>query len=186
MITINLLPKEFKRVEHKIALPNKVYIVKGVVVLLLLHIILFLSGVAKKVQVISLRNTWVQLEPDSKKYGAIKTEVKEMEAKVGSVKDFLSRKASFTELFSSLMAVLPNGIWLERFSFSDGSGLIIQGSVISLTQNEMSIISKFLQGLKSNKVFSSLFSRIELDSVQRRTIKTYDVVDFVLVGALKG
>jgi hypothetical protein len=62
---------------------------------------------------------------------------------------------------------------------------VIQGSVVSLTQNEMTIIGKFLQDIKNNKMFSTHFSKIELNSVQRRTIKTYDVVDFVVVGDIK-
>jgi len=79
---------------------------------------------------------------------------------------------------------VPKGLWLQRFSLSS-EGLVIQGSVVSRTQNEMTIIGKFLQDLKVSKVFASTFSKIELSSVQRRTIKTFDVVDFVLLGSLK-
>ena len=64
-------------------------------------------------------------------------------------------------------------------------GMMIQGSVVSLSQNEMTAIGKFLQELKSNKTFTALWPKIELGSVQRRTIKTYDVVDFVLTGEVK-
>jgi hypothetical protein len=49
----------------------------------------------------------------------------------------------------------------------------------------MTIIGKFLQNLKANKTFEEAFSKIELGSVQRRSIKTYDVVDYILDGELK-
>ena len=184
MITINLLPNNLKKTEQKIVLPYKSYIVILFVLLIFLHFCLFSLAVIKKVQIAVLKKNWTRFEPRSKDSTSTRKEVKDLETGVDTTKRVLSRKASLTELFSSLNAAVPRGLWLERFSFSE-EGLVIQGSVVSLTQNEMTIIGKFLQDLKNNKTFSSLLSKIELNSVQRRTIKTYDVVDFVLIGELK-
>lgn len=184
MIKINLLPKDLRKHEHKIILPNRLHVFAVMGIFLILHIFLFLFAVIKKVQLVNLKSAWSHLEPDSKKYSETKKEVKDLEARAETVKSIFSRKASFTELFSSLNAAVPQGLWLERFSLSK-DGLLIQGSVISLSQNEMGIISTFLQGLKNDAVYSSLFSKIELTSVQRRSIKNYDVVDFILAGDSK-
>ncbi len=184
MITINLLPRNLKRSDQKIVLPYKSYIVLLFTVFVCLHLLLFSLAVLKKVQVAALKNNWTRFEPGSKDSSSTRQEIKDLEASATAMKAALTRRASMTELFSTLNAAVPKGLWLERFSFSD-EGLVIQGSVISLAKNEMTIIGKFLQDLKSSKVYSGLFSRIELNSVQRRTIKTYDVVDFVLIGEFR-
>jgi len=184
MIKINLLPKDLRKSDRKIILPNKLHLFGVVVIFVLLHTLLFATALIKNVQLLSLRKTWSVLEPDSQKYSSTKKQVKGLEASLESAKIFFSRDASFAQLFSSLNSVIPRGLWLERFSLTDKS-LLIQGSVVSLTQNEMSMISTFLQGLKDSEVYNSLSSKIELTSVQRRTIKSYDVVDFVLAGDLK-
>ncbi|MFH0940817.1 MAG: PilN domain-containing protein [Candidatus Omnitrophota bacterium] len=184
MLTINLLPRNLKITERKIMLPYKIYIFIVIVVLIFLHLCLFSLAVAKKIQILSLRGSWGKVELQFKDSVSIKAEIKGLEAKANSMKDILSRKANMTELLSSLGLAVPKGLWLERFTYSN-DGLIIQGSVVSLTQNEMSIIGKFLQDIKNNKTFVSLFAKIELNSVQRRTIKAYDVVDFVVVGEIK-
>lgn len=184
MLTINLLPHDLKITERKIVLPYKIYIFIVLVVLIFLHLCLFSLAVVKKVQILSLRGSWGKVEPQSRDSVSIKAEIKDLEAKANSMKAILARKANMTELLLSLGLAVPNGLWLERFTYS-GDGLMIQGSVVSLTQNEMSIIGKFLQDLKNNKTFAALFAKVELNSVQRRTIKTYDAVDFVVVGEIK-
>ncbi|MBI5873876.1 MAG: PilN domain-containing protein [Candidatus Omnitrophica bacterium] len=188
MITINLLPFSLRKTERRISLPTnfpyKIYLFGIVAVLLFLHFSLFSLAVIKKVQIMGLEGRWDKMEPQSKESAAIKKEIKDLEAQAGLLSGSFERKASLTEIMSGLNAAVPKGLWLESFSYGD-EGLVIQGSVVSLEQNEMTIIGKFLQDLKGNKVFGSVFSKIELSSVQRRTVKTYDVVDFVFTGDLK-
>jgi Tfp pilus assembly protein PilN len=141
--------------------------------------------VVKKIQIMSLKASWAKVAPQSKDAVAVKAEIKDLNNKIMAMKGFLTRKVIVTELLSSLNAAVPKGLWLERLSLTTEGGLVLQGSVVSLTQNEMTIIGKFLQEIKSNKTFAELFSKIDLNSVQRRTIKTFDVVDFVVLGELK-
>lgn len=184
MIEINLLPKNLRKVEKKVNLPYKAYVVLLVIFLLLLHALLFSLCVFKKIQVVSFTHVWDELTPKSKDSSLMREKIKVFEVDVGSMKKILARRVVLTDLFSELNNAIPKGLWLERLSYSE-EGLVLQGSVVSLSQNEMTIIGKFLQALKSSNVFSSIFSKIELSSVQRRMIKTYDVVDFVLVGEFK-
>ncbi|HQP92303.1 MAG TPA: PilN domain-containing protein [Candidatus Omnitrophota bacterium] len=189
MITINLLPVAMRKAERKrVALPAnfpyKIYLVGIAAVLVCMHFLLFSLMIVKKIQTVSLRNSWSKIEPESKQTSSVKKEIKDLEAESAQIKTNIAREFSMTELLSSLSAAIPNGLWLESFSFGD-KGMVVQGSVVSLQQNEMTLIGKFLQDLKNNKVFSKVFSKIDLSSVQRRTIKTYDVVDFILIGEIK-
>ncbi len=185
MITINLLPISLRRSEKRIGLPTnfpyKAYLLGVIALLIFLHIGLISLAIVKKVQIMAMRSTWNKMEPQSKETAAIRKEIKDIESKSAVIKSAVTRNASLTEMLSSLNVSVPRGLWLESFAYGD-SGLVIQGSVVSLEQNEMTIIGKFLQDLKANKVFQSVFSKIELSSVQRRTIKAYDVVDFVFIG----
>jgi hypothetical protein len=184
MIAINLLPKNLKKTEQKINLPYRSYIILAGLLLFLLHISLFSFAVVKKIQWFVLKKGFSQTTPQSREATVARKEIEHLESQVEVFKKIFLRKVSMTEFLSALTVAVPKGLWLERFSFSD-DGLVIQGSVISLSQNEMTIIGKFLQDFKSNAILSALFSKIDLKSVQRRTIKTYDVVDYVLVGEIK-
>lgn len=185
MITINLLPKQMRKTEKKIVLPYKTYLFLGIIFFVLLHVLLFGLGSVKKIQVAALRGNLNKVSVQAKEAVKIKTDVKTMETRVNFLKTSLSRQFTVTELLSGLSAGVPKGLWMERFSLSTKDGMLVQGTVISLSQNEMTLIGKFLQNLKNNKAFESAFSKIELASVQRRSIKTYDVVDYVLQGEVK-
>ena len=184
MITINLLPKNLQRTERKITFAYKGYLVWAFVSLVSVHALLFSVALGTKVETLFLRGRLAKMAPASRDSSSRKAEIKELENKVSVLQKVLGRRVSMTDLFSALVAAVPRGLWLEHFNFSD-DGLVVQGTVVSKSGDEMTLIGKFLQDLKSSSAFATVFSRIELNSVQRRTIKMYDVVDFVLVGAYK-
>ena len=184
MLIINLLPKSLRRTERKIVLPYKAYVLMTVAVVVGLHLLLLSAAGIKKVHVMSLRHNWGRLAPQSKEYLARRNEIIAAESEIASLKTFLERPFSLTEMLSVMAGAVPSGLWLDRLSLSPES-IVIQGSVVSLTQNEMTIIGKFLQEIRVHRTFSAAFEKIDLNSVQRRTVKSYDVVDFVLVGERK-
>lgn len=188
MITINLLPLHLRKSQKKIVLPTnfpyKIYLLGLAVFLIFFHVLFLSLALIKNIHIMGLKSSWSKMEPQSRESAATRKNIRDLESQVNLVKEALSRKASMTELLSSLSAAVPKGLWLESFAYSD-EGLVIQGSVVSQQQNEMTIIGKFLQEIRGNKVFSTLFSKVELNSVQRRTIKTHDVVDFILIGDFK-
>jgi len=56
---------------------------------------------------------------------------------------------------------------------------------VSLQQEEMNAINKFMDNLKKDSVFLKDFSNLELTSVQKKVIGGYDIADFVLSAKLK-
>ncbi len=184
MILINLLPKSLRRTERKIVLPYKAYVLMGAVVFLVLHIALLLAAGLKQIHVVSLRHNWEHLAPQSKEFLARRNEIQAAASEIVTLKTFLDRPFSLTEMLSVLAGAMPSGLWLDRLALSS-ENIVIQGSVVSLSQNEMTIIGRFLQEIRGHKTFSAAFEKIELNSVQRRTVKSYDVVDFVLVANRK-
>jgi hypothetical protein len=186
MITINLLPKEFRRSEKKqIVLPYKTLLVLVVLVLIFLHLTSFVLAFFNKIQIAHLQNCWEKVEPESKDAAVMREEIKKLEAELALVKAIYSRRVSLTQFFTVINLAFQRGLWLERFSFSYDEGLVLQGSVVSLSQSEMTIIGKFLQKLKADRAYAGALLGIELSSVQRRKVKDYDVVDFVLLGGMR-
>jgi hypothetical protein len=186
MITINLLPKSQRKAERRstITFPYQIFMAGAVAILLVLHLGLLSVAAYKKVQLIGLELRWRHMGAQSKGGVALKGQIKTLESSVATRRSVMSRRVDFTDLFSGLSGIVPGGMWLERFSLTP-EGLVIQGSVISLSQGEMTIIGKFLQDLKERKVIIDTFAKVDLTSVQRRMIKTYDVVDFVIEGKFK-
>jgi Tfp pilus assembly protein PilN len=184
MININLLPKNFRKVERKVVLPTNAVFLSIVALLVALHLLLAVVWAYKQAQLLYLKRAWAQLDTQYKNSSSFKKEIQDLLAKIRNVETVVTRQVSLTEILSGLNAAVPKWLWLDRFNFSE-QRLVIQGSVISMTQNEMTIIGKFLQDLKSNITISNSFSKIELTSVQRRLIRNYDVVDFVLTGEIK-
>jgi Tfp pilus assembly protein PilN len=186
MITINLLPKSQRKAERSsvAAFPYQIYLVTAVAIFLVLHLGLLSFAALKKVQLIGLEMRWKHMGAQAKGGGSLKSQIKSLETSVATLRSVMSRKVNFTEFFSGLSGVVPRGMWLERFSLT-ASGLVIQGSVVSQSQGEMTIIGKFLQDLKARPVIIDTFAKVDLISVQRRMIKTYDVVDFVIEGKFK-
>jgi len=184
MIIINLLPKNLRRVERKIVLPYKAYVLMVAAFFVGLHLLLLVVAGIKQVHLMSLRHSWGRLAPQSKEFLARRNEIQAAAAEIVSLESFLGRSYSLTEMLSVLAGAVPKGLWLDRLSLAPDN-IVIQGSVVSLTQSEMTLIGRFLQEIRTSKTFSAAFEKIELNSVQRRTVRSYDVVDFVLVGTRK-
>ncbi len=91
----------------------------------------------------------------------------------------LNRNLYFTEFFNKINQAVPKGLWLNRLSFSY-NGLVIGGGVFSFGTEEISLVNKFFNELKNDELFLENFSNFNLDSVQRRVIKEYEILDFLL------
>jgi Tfp pilus assembly protein PilN len=185
MISINLLPRSERRQERKVSnVPYKLYLIVATSFLVVLHVGLLGVYCLEQIHLVTLRVYWNKVAPQSKDVVALRNESRILETEVLNFKSVLTRSVSMAEVLSTLASAVPNGLWLERFSMTPDN-MLIQGSVVSPSQNEMTPIGKFLQELKSSKTLTALWPKIELGSVQRRTIKAYDVVDFVLSGEVK-
>jgi hypothetical protein len=94
------------------------------------------------------------------------------------------RKLNWSEKLNKLSLNLPSGIWFNELSVSK-KDFILKGSVLSLQKEEMNLVNKFIDSLKKDMVFFKDFTRLELSSIQMKTVVGYDVFDFVLTGKLK-
>jgi Tfp pilus assembly protein PilN len=183
MIKINLLPSSLrvKESERKIPLPSIIYITTLFVVIF--HIVFGILGIYKKAQVISLDHSWEKMQSRYKEVDVLKKNLslKKDEARV--MEAMLKRGMYFTDFFNKINQSVPKGLWLNRLSFSQ-KGLVIEGSIFSFGTDEVSLVNKFFNELKNDSFFVNNFNNFKLDSVQRRNIKDYEVLDFLLTGGV--
>ena len=76
--------------------------------------------------------------------------------------------------------VLP-GIWLTRMRTDVDNNFVIEGSVVSKKGEAMASVGEFMKNISEHQSFFKDFSNIRLESVQRRSQESKDVVDFKIV-----
>lgn len=190
MIEINLLPEELKFKPRKIGFAfekKQILLILPLIlgVLICVHIYLAASFITKNNQLRLLNNRWKSLEPQRKELENFNKEYGiESADTLILIQRLLSQRINWSEKLNKLSLYLPSGIWFNEISITP-NGFTLQGSVISLAQDEMGLINRFFDSLKNDSKFFGDFNNMELTSVQKKIIGGYDITDFVLQGALK-
>lgn len=191
MIEINLLPEELKikttaqKAGLGIDMKHILYVIPLVFsILICVHIYLAILNITKNSQLRILDNKWRSLEPQRKILDNFNREYAVISSDSLAIKQIIEQRINWAQKLNKLSLYLPSGIWFNEISVS-GKDFILQGSVVSLQKDEMSLIKKFIDSLEDDAAFFNDFNTIELSSVQKKTIGTYDVVDFVLTSTVK-
>jgi len=191
MIEINLLPADLKSKaeSRKIYLHLEakyfIYLVVFVLTLLIcLHIYLATLVMNKYNQLTHLNNKWRSLEPQRKLLEDFNKENTSATQDTFALAQLNEERITWSEKLRKLNSSLPGGIWFTELSFS-GRDFSLRGSVVSLQKEEIALIKKFIDNLKSDMLFYKNFNDLELSSVQRKVIGEYDVLDFTLIGTLR-
>ncbi len=199
MIEINLLPQELrvktreKASEQVIVITTTgfsldklfIYAIPALLAgFILAHLYFAVISVSKNGQLASLKRKWTDLEPQKKILDEFNQQYSAVSQGAGLTQLLISQRTLWAQKLNKLSLDLPAGVWFNDLALSK-QNLTIQGSVISLQKEELSLINKLLDNLKSDQGFFKDFSNFELTNVQKKNIGSYDIADFVLVGALK-
>lgn len=188
MITINLLPEELRPKEKKKALLTKDIVPKiisgGIIILVSLHIFLVLVYLLQSYRLGNLNNAWPKISLEKNKADSLKKEISFLEENVKTIENLTTKRISWSWKLYKISQVLPRGVWLRQLSLAS-SNFNLQGSVVSLKQEEMTLIGKFLDSLKIDPEFLKDFKDLELGSIQRREIKGFEVSDFNISANLR-
>jgi len=190
MIEINLQPEENKVKLKKEKADSKfkqllLIIPAAVGLLLLVHILLTVALIFKGFKLRTLTNEIKTLEPQKKALEQANKEQALLSRDAILTQQLLTGRSSFAQKLNSLSLDLPGGVWFEEVSFEDKK-IIIKGSVISLQKEEMGLINRFINALKADDAFTKNLDTLDLSSAKKRTVAGYDIVDFILIGKLKG
>ena len=95
-----------------------------------------------------------------------------------AMQQLIASSLVWSEKLNKLSLNLPYGVWFNEMSVNRKE-LIIKGSVLSLDKQEMGLLNKFIDDLKKDQQFSRDFDKMDISSLQRKTIGGYEVADFV-------
>jgi len=190
MIEINLLPHELKTKPKKLGLgtlspKQSLYLIAAAFCLLLcLHIIFLCAIIVRKIQLNKLQAKWTSLEPQRLTLDSLKKENEVLSADINLIQKLMKQRLCWSHNLNKLSLDLPSGVWFNELSVNQKE-FILKGSAVSLQKEEMGLINKFIDNLKTDQDFFAGFKSLELGPVQRRSLGGYDIVDFILSGALK-
>jgi len=191
MIEINLLSEELKVVAKRritgfgIELKYFLYLIPFVFgILICLHIYLTILIIAKNSQLCRLEDKWQKLEPQRKILGDFNKEYALFSADALAIQQLTEQRINWSQKLNKLSLDLPSGIWFNEISLSQ-KNFILEACVVSLKKEEMSLIKNLIDNLKNDPQFFKDFYTLELSSAQKKTIGSYEVVDFILTGNIK-
>ncbi len=200
MIEINLLPEELRvktkgRAPEAVQVANPqvlaqdqifVYAIGLVLVLFILaHFYFVALSLSRNGKLASLNRRWQGLAQQRKALDEFNGEASPAGGGDSAVVSQLSRqRVLWAQKLNILSLELPSGVWFNDITINARS-ITIQGSVISLQKEEISLIDKLMDSLKTDPEFSKDCSGFELGKIQKRTVGGYDIADFVLTGNLK-
>jgi len=201
MIEINLLPEESrvktktktKDLEHETVAKSAVFspqqlfiyaipILLGV--LICTHVYFLVISMVKNGQLVALNRKWMELEPQKKLLDEFNNQYSATSADASLAQLLTSKRILWAQKLNQLSLNLPSGVWFNEITIKV-KDIVIQGSVISLAKEEVSLINKLLENLKADSEFSKDFTSFELSNVQKKNIGGYDIADFTLIGTLK-
>jgi len=186
MIEVNLLPKELRKPARKvnIELPDVKFVPIAIgLVALIIFIQLALSFTvnAKRRRVVELEKKWSDLRPKKEEVLAIDRQVNALGDRLSSISDIKKTSVSWARKLNALSDSLIPGMWLTSLTVEDDSGrryLSIRGNISSFWKDETAMIGKFMKTLKENRSFAKDFEEIKLDTIQQKTVKDSEVMDF--------
>ena len=184
MIQINLLPDELKlkaKKETQELATKKLFLLFPAVaaVFVCVHLVLGAAYLVRGSQLTILNAQWSRLEPQRKQVEGARKELEGKQLDSQAARQVLAQRLEWAPKLQALSTHLPRGVWFNEFLFLRGD-LTLQCSVVSLAKEEMSLLSAFIEDLKKDLQFSESFERIELGSIQIKTIGIYEVTDFTL------
>ncbi len=189
MIEINLLPTGKKKKERRVpAISSKaiMYACVGLAALLVsIHLLLGALVLIKKGQLNNLNNQWPQFEADKTKLDTLRKDLSALESNVRTIEKLTTKRISWSKKLELLSDIIPSGIWLTDLSITS-ERFILQGSAVSKKSEEMALIGKYLNELKSKPEFIKNITNLELGPAQRKLVKGWEIVDFIFTGNILG
>ena len=186
MIEINLLPEELRKKKSEPAFnlsieaeKLKFLAIGGTIgILILIVIALFLGSFIRKAQINSLLAREKIFSDRFSRADSINKEIAVLKAKMAVLDQLTKRKFLWTEKLNQLSDLTLPGIWFTHVYTDSENKLIIEGSVISKSEEAMAFVGKFMKNIKDDQQFFKDFKNIRLESVQRENKEERDVVNF--------
>jgi Tfp pilus assembly protein PilN len=191
MIEINLLPEELRqrpKGSKAVSGPQPEDILRlapfFIAIILLLDISLFAMILMKGGQVASLEKKWKRLAPQRKLVDDFNVQYNVFSKDAKAIQGFQKQRINWSQKLNILSEMVPSGIWFNELSLTEADFNLL-GSAVSLQNDEMAMIKKFIDNLQQDENFFRDFNKLELSSVENKKLSGYEINEFRIKGALK-
>ena len=194
MIEINLLSEDLiaksrshkpYRTAFKFSARYFIYLIPGILgVLIALHLAIGIAIISKGMQLQILSARWKGLESKRAALGELKKANTALSQDAMLIQQLTNQRIDWAQKLNILSLALPPGIWFTEIAVTQ-KDFFLQGSVISLEKEELTLINRFLNNIKSNQAFLADFDNLELGGVQTKMVGGYEVADFTIGGRFK-
>ena len=193
MIDINLIPAALRKDGREnasltINIPKEILLGVGaglIFLMVTIHLLLgavWLSGIS---HLSYYQEQWRKASPDKTILDSINKESMDLKKKINMISEMTTKKSVlWAPKFNAISDDLPRGLWLRKMTL-DKVGLMMEGSVVSKSQNEINNVGMFLSALKKNGNFMKGFSSLEENSIQGGKNNAVEVTDFSVMAKLK-
>ena len=178
MVRINLLP-EFKRQESKEQLYIKIYCI----FLAIFYIALIVSGIYIKKEKDDIEHKVQKLQQEIKQQNKLMIQLrklketeKDIDIRIKAIAKLQKNRSKIVKLIDTTITKFPkNKIYLTRYT-AELNNIEMEGFALNLTT-----IAQYMKKLEESKKFN----QITLEKTQRKKIKNYELVNFVLKLTIK-
>lgn len=192
MIEINLISEELRpRIQSKASsLPlfnTKIvfYLLPLVVIVfIIMHIYYASTILSKNKKLTSLNAQWHSLADKRKLLEEFNKEQSGLSQGAVNLNKLSEERILWSEKLSKLSSYLSSRMWFNEIAVGNHK-FTLKGSIVSLRSDELSLVNAFINELKSDQAFIKDFKDLELTSIQKKPIASYDVAEFILEGRLK-
>jgi len=198
MIEINLLPEELK---NKVIKPPKpeaaslnvaglefkhllllIPVIFGL--LIFVQLIVFVLTLCFSGQLAVLNSKWNRLMPQRKSVEEFNNKYTLASEDASAAKELALKRFIWSEKLNKLSLGLPSGVWFTSLTIN-AKQLTLKGAVVSLNKEDLSLIHRLIDNLKSDVSFYKDFNNLELISAEKKQVGGYDITEFTLNGLLK-
>lgn len=186
MIEINLLPEELRKRKSEPSFSLNIEAEKlkfliggGATGLLVLIVVVFsLSSFIRGTQIKRLLARENNFSGKLLQINSVNKEIAVLKSKMATLDQLTKRKFLWAEKLNQLSDLTLPGIWFTHIYTDTENRLIIEGSVVSKSEEAMAFVGKLMKNLKDDQLFFKDFNNIKLESVQRKNKEERDIVDF--------
>ncbi len=203
MIEINLIPEadrtQIVKQNGAKDIPWNLILLSLNGILLTILLLVTAVNVGRIIRLKALSTRLNGLAPEQQKILAVQQKIKQLKSTNAMFSTVTGQGFLWSKTLNRLSDLLVPGIWFRQISSkkkekpgSDSSKpkeyyrlLTINGTVVAVNQDEMSVIGKFIREVKDDPYLKKNFDNVELESVFRKKISDVEVMDFILVCNLK-
>ena len=186
MIEINLLPEELRKKKTESSFNLNIeaeklkFLIGGGAIgfLIFIVIVFFLGSFIRGAQIKRLLARENNFSGRLSQIDSVNKEIAVLKSKMTTLDQLTKRKFLWAEKLNQLSDLTLPGIWFTHIYTDTENRLIIEGSVVSKSEEAMAFVGKLMKNLKDDQLFFRDFNNIKLESVQRKIKEERDMVDF--------